>query len=113
MTDMAEERIARNDAVFREANEGIRRAAEEHGVRERVPFLCECADEQCAEIVRVSLVEYDAVRADPRRFLYARDHHVPFARSVELVEEREGYAVVEKVGVAAEIVEELDPRRDA
>jgi hypothetical protein len=38
------ERIVRNDALFREANEGIREAAEDHlEGDEQVPFLCECA----------------------------------------------------------------------
>ena len=112
MNDVSAERVARNDAIFREANEQIRDAAEKYEVLDRVPFLCECADETCTEIVRVSLVDYEAVRTDSRRFLYTPGHHVAFEGSVKLVENRDGYDVVEKVGVAAKIVEELDPRRD-
>ena len=75
------ERIARNDATFRHANERIERAAEQADV-ELVPFLCECADERCTEIVRVSLADYEAVREHPERFLTAPDHHLAFADSV-------------------------------
>src|SRR5205823_14851784 len=48
---MDAERIARNDATFRQANEEIERAAEPLGI-EPIPFLCECADERCTEIVK-------------------------------------------------------------
>jgi hypothetical protein len=111
MSRVSDERVARNDAVFRDANERIRDAAVRHDVSERIPFLCECADERCSEIVRLSLAEYEAVREDATRFVNAPDHHLPFARSERLVERRDGYDVVEKTGAAAGIVEELDPRK--
>ena len=44
---MVGERIGRNDAIFRDANEGISDAAEEFGLDANVPFVCECADEAC------------------------------------------------------------------
>ena len=97
MSEVPEERAARNDAVFREANEHIREAAIRHEVRDRIPFLCECADERCKEIVRVSLAEYEAVRNHPERFLTAPDHHLAFADSVRRVEQHEGYDVVERI----------------
>jgi hypothetical protein len=111
VSDVPAERVARNEAVFREANEHIRDAAITHDVRARVPFLCECADEGCREIVRLSLEEYEAVRQDPRRFINAPDHHLQFTHAVRRVEQHDGYDVVEKIGVAGEVAEELDPRQ--
>jgi hypothetical protein len=107
---LSEERIARNDAIFRDANDQIERAAHEHDVHEGVPFLCECADERCTEIVRLSLAEYEKVRADPTHFVNAPGHHLPFADAVRVIAQRDGYNVVEKLGRAAEVAEELDTR---
>jgi hypothetical protein len=73
-----DERVARSEAV-REANDQIRDAARRHDVRERVPFLCECVDARCTEVVRLSLVEYDEVRAEPTGFVVAPGH-LPLSR---------------------------------
>ena len=47
MNPMTEERIARNDSIFRDANEQINASAREHDTDEEqaVPFICECADD--------------------------------------------------------------------
>ena len=64
---VTEERIARNDALFRDANERIGAFAAQHELREDdVPFICECADMGCHEIVRLPLNEYEKVRSNPR-----------------------------------------------
>ena len=44
-----EERIARNDSTFRDANEKIAKAAGEYELVEEVPFICECATESCTD----------------------------------------------------------------
>ena len=54
-----EERIARNDSTFREANEKIAKAATGCEWVEQVPFICECATESCTVIVNLSLAEYE------------------------------------------------------
>lgn len=106
------ERIARNDAIFREANEGISDAAEQHvenrqdGVR--VPFICECADPNCREIVRVTLEQYREVRSDPRLFLNVRGHQASAQGWAAAVAAQDGYVVVEKLGAAGDIAEELE-----
>jgi hypothetical protein len=107
MSDEAEERKARNDATFRRANEQIRAAVEEHDPPfEYLPFICECAEESCTEIVRVRLEEYRAVREHPRRFI-VRDGHEEQDGAVAIVEQATGYVVVEKTGRAGEIAEQL------
>ena len=106
------ERVARNDAAFRDANEQINHVAQSFDRRDGdlLPFLCECADLRCTEVLKLTAGEYEAVRRDPTRFINAHGHvrsGKPWAR---VVEELERYTVVEKLGEAAEIVAELDPR---
>jgi hypothetical protein len=106
MGEDAEERKAQNDATFRRANEQIRSAVEQHDPPfDHLPFICECADASCTQIIRVRLDEYAAVRQHPRRFLVADGHA---DKDVGVVVERMvGYVVVEKTGRAGEIVEQL------
>lgn len=110
--DPVAERVARNDAIFREANENIRAAAVSMQLdeSEQLPFLCECADESCTTIVSVTGSEYEAVRQGPTLFINAKGHHVNARSWARVVEEFERYVVVEKLGDAAKIVTETDPR---
>jgi hypothetical protein len=101
------ERIARNDATFREANESIAQTAEAYRVDAAVPFICECAEPTCTQIVRLSLVEYGHVRSNPRWFVNAVGHQVAAQGWARVVEEKPGYVVVEKIGRAGEIAAEL------
>jgi hypothetical protein len=108
------DRIARNDAIFREANEDIAAVAEEEDVEGRVPFICECAEPSCREIVRLTLDEYREIRSDPRAFVNAVGHQQVAKGWVEVLAERDGHVVVRKVGragdVAAELADEHDDR---
>jgi hypothetical protein len=105
-----EEGVARNDAIFRDANERIFRSAREYDVTEAIPFLCECADPACTAIVRLAAEEYDRIRANPTRFFYASGHSEPFRNALEIVERHPAYEVASMKGRAAEIADELDPR---
>ena len=110
---MTEERIARNDSIFRDANEQIDARAREHGADEQqvVPFICECADEDCATIVQLSLADYESVRTNSRQFLTAFGHE-RFEGLVEIVATNHNHLVVRKSGRAGEIAEALDRRVD-
>ena len=103
--------MARNDAVFRSANEHIDAFAKSiDGTADgTLPFLCECADVTCTEIVRITSSEYEALRQDPAWFATVRGHEgdEEWARVIDL---NDRYAVVEKLGAAAEVAAELDPR---
>jgi hypothetical protein len=110
MEDATAARIARNDAIFREANERIRDSAVEHELTRMVPFLCECADPSCTTIVRLPLDEYERIRTDATWFFNAPGHSAVAGRFVDVLERHPQYEVVAKVGVAAEIVKESDPR---
>jgi hypothetical protein len=110
MEDANAVRIARNDAIFRDANERIRDRAIDHDVTESIPFLCECAEPSCTTIVRLPLAEYERIRADPTWFFNAPGHSEAGGSWVTVVESYPGYEVLVKRGVAAEIVKEADPR---
>jgi len=105
---MDAERVARNEALFRHANEQIEAAATSFRI-EPVPFLCECADERCTEIVKLPLAEYEEVRADSRRFLTAPGHEAIHDHG-RVIEHRDTYVVVEKTGAAGDLAEQLDER---
>jgi hypothetical protein len=77
MDRLMEERIAKNDATFRDANERIGAAAGAYGSDIPIPFICECADPACSEIVLLELGQYEEIRADSRHFLNAPVTRLP------------------------------------
>jgi hypothetical protein len=102
------ERIARNESIFRDANERIREAAEEHGADGRpVPFVCECADPGCRELLHLTLDEYATVRGHEARFVVAPGHQAAAAGLAEVVARRDGHVVTEKTGPARDVAEQL------
>jgi hypothetical protein len=104
-----EERLAQNEAFFRSVNERIRDVAERHGSDpHEYEFLCECSDPTCVERVMLSLAEYEAVRADGARFVLADGHADATIENVVVT--APDHVVVEKVGVAGEVAQALDPR---
>jgi hypothetical protein len=104
-----EERLARNEDFFRSVNERIRDVAGRHGPDDHVyEFICECADATCTRRVELTRAEYESVRTDGRQFVIAPGHE--FSSVEAVVEENDDHVVVEKVGVAGEVAEVLDPR---
>jgi hypothetical protein len=105
----SEEQAALNESAFREANERIaERRAELTAVAGPTPFLCECEDPRCTEIVRLTLAEYEQVRAESTQFMVVPGHPTNGeATSVA----GDGWVCVRKQGADAEIVRETDPRR--
>ncbi len=101
-----EERAARNESIFRAANDAIERAV--GGSDEPVTFLCECSDTNCKDTIKLTLAEYEAVRAGSATFALKRAHEGVGDR---VLEEYDRYTLVEKVGFAREVAEEKDPRR--
>ena len=108
MDRLTAERIAENDARFREANERIREVAVEHGI-ETVPFICECADPECVAIVRLRLDD-EQVRSNPRWFVNVAGHDRAAGSAARVAATYDGWIVAEKVGHAGRVVEELDER---
>jgi hypothetical protein len=102
------ERAAQNEATFRQANESLEDKAAELGLsEERTPYLCECENERCTKIIQLTRREYEAVRANPKRFAMTPGHQ----ESDDLVvEERAEFTVIEKTGEEGALVAERDPR---
>ena len=59
------EKKAQNEALLREVNERIEKVVDDAANPE---FLCECADEECCEMLELSIAEYEAIRSSPVRF---------------------------------------------
>lgn len=108
MEEQPQRRAARTEALFRETNEAIERGLWPGDRRKEIRFRCECAQMDCRTILTLSLPEYESVRKNPRRFLIAPGHQAADAEIV--VERRDGYLVVEKLGVSGAEAERLDPR---
>lgn len=105
--DSGEARRARNEVVFRKVNEEIKALIDADDIELPVaPFICECGDRGCRELIRVPLAEYSDVRESPRRFILARGHEVHDGKETMTVETHDGFVVIEKVGIAGEIAEE-------
>ena len=101
-----EERLGKNEAVFREVNERIREVTI---IPAETQFLCECADASCTAPVSMTLSAYEGVRANPRHFLVVPGHEVLEVEDV--VEEHAAFTVVrKKAGDPAEIAIATDPR---
>jgi hypothetical protein len=110
--DPVAERVAENQVRFRAANEEISAIAQRGADLPRIPFVCECANPRCVEILRLSRPEYEAIRADGRWFLNAPGHEAAALGWGVVVDRGDGFVVVEKIGEAGDISEALDPRRD-
>ena len=104
-----EERLAKNEVLFRSVNEAIEQQALRFGgVDDEYEFVCECSSTECAEKVTLTLRQYERIRADGARFVLVPGHTNP---EVELVVHRTpSHQVVEKDGAAGIIAEQADPR---
>ena len=110
-----EERLAGNEALFREVNERIAEVVEHfvevESTADPAKFNCECGNPTCTEQVAMTLVEYEAVRAVPTHFAVVAGHELPEIE--QIVERHPNYLVVEKQEEDAEqVARETDPRTD-
>ena len=105
------ERKGENEALFREVNERLKeRKRDDSGWALPSQWVCECAEGSCTQRIEMSPLEYEQLRSEPTHFaVFPNEEHVSL--DVErIVEKRDGYWVVEKIGDAAEVAEETDPR---
>jgi len=101
-----DERIAKNETLWREVNERIRDVTKYEG---DVEFLCECGDPTCAEPIAMSISEYEEVRSEATHFLVVPGHVIPDIEHV--VDSNDRYEIVAKrAGEPAAIAIENDPR---
>lgn len=99
-----EERLVRNEVMFRAINERIRELAGRFEVgADPVMFICECSDETCVEKVTLTLEQYDEMRALPARFVVVPGHEaIPLVERV--VFRSPSFVLVRKVGSVVDAV---------
>jgi hypothetical protein len=101
-------RVAENESIFRRANEQLEKRFRKLGADGLTPFLCECGDAGCTQVIRLTLGDYESVRSHPAHFAIVPGHQILVAERV--VEENGRYDVVEKVHTGRRVAEEGDPR---
>jgi hypothetical protein len=101
-----EQRIAANEARFRDVNERIVR--NEAPSAEAFEIICECGNAECLERIAVTRADYGRARSDPALFL-AKTGHIK-AEAEDVVADQPGYQLIRKTGDAASLAEEHDPR---
>jgi len=104
-SEPTQQSIGEYQIAFRDANERIESAAHFALLEGHVPFICECQAVECMAIVRLTLDEYDAIRANPRRFFNLPGHErVSVGAGAEtVVSVFDAFTVVDKVGVAGDL----------
>jgi hypothetical protein len=102
-----DDRVGRNEAIFRDVNERIAELGEQYDLG-LLEIVCECADMDCIDRIELGVSEYEDARADPTRFIVVPGHIDESAERV--IFEAPGYLLVQKHGDAAEAAAEHDPR---
>jgi hypothetical protein len=108
MNEDRQERLAKNESLFRTLNENIRGLASTLHGGEPFEFICECSTSGCFERLSLTLGEYERIRADGTHFLLADGHED--IEIEQVIAHQPGYVVVEKDGVAGLVAEDDDPR---
>jgi hypothetical protein len=102
--DAREQRVIRNEALFREVNERIADISRSGPIE----FMCECGEEACLESIGLTRGEYEEVRSVSDHFVMKPGHeHPDFER---VIDSHDRYVVVDKVGQAEDIADRTDPR---
>ena len=107
VVDAQAERAARNEDLFRSVNERIEDVVAHHP-EQWFDAVCECSDLECAAIFRIEVAEYERIRSSSGCFALLPGHDDP--RYERVIERRDGFVVVEKVGDGATVARTLDPR---
>jgi hypothetical protein len=100
-----EREAALNQALRREVNE--RRLASSHEAK--IELVCECSNQDCEELVSLTVDECEFVRQVPNR-LVVKIGHADYDTERVIVEEPGRFQVLEKFGPGEEVVAHLDPR---
>jgi hypothetical protein len=109
VVDAREERLARNELLFRDLNEQVEFVATPLDTDvSTFEFFCECWDVDCTLRLPMLLAEYEQVRSDATLFVVALGHDRPEIE--EVVRRTDSYQVVKKKGEAARLAVAEDPR---
>jgi hypothetical protein len=102
-----QEEIGQAQVAYRTENEAIQASADKLTLLGPIPFVCECPDRDCSEIVRLSFDEYEAIRQYPRRFFNVSGHEAEsvIAGAERIIAVAGDLTVVEKIGVAGQVAD--------
>jgi hypothetical protein len=103
----SEEHEAKREAEFREVNE--RESAISNNDLWQA-YVCECGDGNCDATVELTPEEYERVRQNPTHFLIVPDQEHVHRDIERIVAKHTRFWVVEKLGTAAEVAKDRDPR---
>jgi hypothetical protein len=104
-----EARIAKNETIARDINEGIEESMSARSPEGYVRMLCECGRVGCERMIALSLAEYEEARRDGGRFVIVKEHLFPDVE--EIVRETDRFVVVQKRdGTPEQVAEATDPR---
>jgi hypothetical protein len=103
--EMDARRVALNQATLRALNEGIDAEPGDGAIA----FRCECGQLGCNRLIALGRAEYEAVRANPRRFVVAPGHGV--AELEHEVVRNADHGVVETHPHTSDFAEQSYPRR--
>ena len=101
-----EDRLARNETLFRDVNERIEQIRSDQ--EETIDFLCECGKTECKDAIALNVAEYEHVRADSTTFAVAPGHAI--ADIEDVISKAERFHVVRKHPDEQDIARETDPR---
>ena len=110
MDRAAKDRAAKNEALFRDVNERVKKIAEDHDVATaaRWDFLCECARTDCLARFSMTEDEYERLRSNPTHFAVVPGHEQPEIERV--IASCDDYLVVEKLPGEHHVAVATDPR---
>jgi hypothetical protein len=101
------ERLAHNQAVFREVNQRLLELSE--GFQDgSMELVCECSNDECTLTVTMNHDEYESVRAHSTFFVVASGHEILEVEKV--IDRQDGWAIVQKV-TETDYAVRTDPRR--
>jgi hypothetical protein len=106
--DARDERVARNEAMFRTVNRELEQASREAGgdADDRIEVICECGQDGCSATLTLTISEYDESHGQRDRFVVSPGHED--ADLERVVTRKEQYLVVDKFGEAEAIAEDAD-----
>ena len=106
---LSDERLAKNESLFRAVNERLDKMGEAVPWSKTTDYLCECSDTKCFANIELTNDQYERARSRPTVFVLVPGHERPEIERV--VEENEGFLLVEKIVAVEEIIEQ-DPRSE-
>jgi hypothetical protein len=103
IAELREKRLAANEVFFRELNEKLERQTDDS---DTLIVVCECADPDCAQRLKLTRHEYEAARSESTLFVVAHGHVDPAIE--EVISRNDRYEQVRKIGVGRDVATRLD-----